>query len=137
MKYLLTFTIVLIFFMNNSTAQQLNNSLLEGKRWMLLNSDESKRTYMSNAKNVTDKFTITFNNDGTFLWDTNPSCGTNIGAVSGTGSWTYKKESDYLQMDFKGVVTISGEKRGVEYYKIDSVTNNTLALSKFIQKGKK
>lgn len=137
MKQILIFAIALLALTTQMNAQVANMSLLEGKRWMLLNSDDSRRTYMSDAKNVTDKFTITFNNDGTFLWNTNPSCGTNIGEVAGTGLWSYKKESNYLLLDFKGIVTTSGEKKTTECYKIDSITNNTLALSKLMQCGKK
>lgn len=137
MKNIALLVLTLMLIKVDMQSQEVKTSLLEEKKWVLLSSKESQQTYISNAKDITDKFTISFQKDGTFLWHTNPSCGTHIGAISGVGKWEYKPGTAFLILDFKNITLDSGETKGVECYQVDSLTNNTLALSKLKVCGKK
>jgi hypothetical protein len=132
MKVLVVISMLSFSFMN-SFSQKIEIALLYNAKWMLEKGKDkgAPQTYISGSKNITDHFTIQFEKNGEFLWDSNPSCGTHIGAVSGAGSWMYDEKNNLLTLDFKNVVTESGETRGKEKYQIISFKDKEMLLNIF------
>lgn len=78
-----------------SLKADIETSLLYNKLWVYtyLEPDDSGLVYTARVKGpesdfdngfmeLMNSFTLEFYDDHSFVWDTHPSCGTNIGAVS-------------------------------------------------------